>query len=148
MYKATNELLLNKSRILARISSTMEQEIKKGLKDENKLTLIYRKINDIKQIMYWFFFMFFYAIFSTDRIFCLEQLFFMEFYYLLDSSSLQMLLEINCKNYLVYFLILISSSLWRSLIIISIQRFHLGILISNFCSFVQPLNIVFVKVLF
>lgn len=52
MHKTTNELLLNKNRILAKINSTMEQEIKKGLKDENKLTLIYRKINDIKQIMY------------------------------------------------------------------------------------------------
>ena len=52
MHKTTNGLLLNKSRIMAKISSTIEQEIKKGLKDENKLTLIYRKINDIKRIMY------------------------------------------------------------------------------------------------
>lgn len=36
----------------------MEQEIKKGLRNEKKkemLTLIYRKINDIKQIIYWLF---------------------------------------------------------------------------------------------
>jgi hypothetical protein len=55
MLKTNNELLLNKSRIFAKISSTMEQEIKKGLRNEKKkemLTLIYRKINDIKQIIY------------------------------------------------------------------------------------------------
>lgn len=78
-------------------------------------------------------FIFFYAIFRKDKIFCLGQLFVMDFYYLIYSSPLQRLLEINCKNYLVYLLISIFLSLWRNLIIISIQRFHLGILINIFC---------------